>query len=853
MLLTLVLLYSYNVNGENWTYLFSVLNVQMKKNERMILTMMKRAISLVMCLVMVIGLLPMAALVMPTVYAANYESASGTVNNATYVLGAGTRDEVKVITDWRSTSKSPTASMTPKYVAIHTTGTYISTSTALANHNYGKSATNAAWHYTVGHDVIYQCLSDKRQGWHVGTSYTGAPSNSNSIGIEMAVNNFPATETYGGEQWQDGDAIMKWWENQFNQTMRHTAMLTVVLLKRHGLSKSAIKMHWDSMSYQNGAAGKDCPMALRASYDPATNTFAAAGSYKNGRDGYFWKMFMGYVDAYWDGQVPADGIDGDLSTAAKIGTYRINSSDGLNVRTEASTAGTLLGALENNEIVEITELASNGWGKVTMKDGTQGWCAISSYGEYIGVDAQAYNMSANSDSMTYSYETDGGLVLTNNSAEQGQFDLLLPQEIGTSTTPFMALQVKPLSGSGYYFGLTKAGSGFWMMRDCNSGDQLVAEESAPYMTNMETLEIDVSEWWKPTDKQKIDQVRFYLAPNTSIKINYFYFVSKANTVTDQRFNLRSASSNINLMLPSNITIEDTSKAGSYKYTNGMLVLTADTEAGFDVAFNVNEEFEVEKFQRWLIGVESPVKFDITLTLSNANGTGEVSLAADYCYDFTDTFPADGYIPGPFESTRGLHLYGYFSHNNVIPANGKSTVSKVTVSIGGKGTAYFNSIQIAENDRIMSFRDGIVKEGSNTPSTDVEKIVFESDVYAVKESNLATGVAAGSTVADMIGNIRSDYTVAVHENGAAVDGASKAKTGQLVKVMDGTKELASYEIVVTGDVNGDGEVSSQDARMMVLFTIDPSGFNAAQKYASDFDENGAVATTDVRNVLLSLIA
>ncbi len=816
--------------------------------------MMKRVLSMVMCAALVIGLVPAFAVTgaLTASAASNYESATGTVNNATYVLGAGTIDEVQVITDWRSTSKAPTASMTPKYVAIHTTGTYISTSTAKANHNYGKTASNAAWHYTVGHDVIYQCLSDKRQGWHVGTSYTGAPANTNSIGIEMAVNNFPATETYGGEQWNDGAAIMKWWENQFDQTMRHTAMLTATLLKRHNLPKSAIKMHWDSKSYQNGTQGKDCPMALRATYNPSTNTFKAAGTAKDGRDGYFWQMFMGYVDAYYAGTIPPKG--GKTTSATKIGTYRITSSDGLNVRSEANSSSTLLGAYQMNDIAEVTELASNGWGKVTMKDGTVGWCAITSYGEYIGVDAQAYTLSSNSSGMSYAYDTDGGLVLTNSSSEQGQFNMTLPQKIGTATTPYMALQVQPLSGNGYYFGLTQQGSGFWMMRDCMSGDQLVAEESAPYMTNMETLEIDIAEWWKPTDNQQIDQVRFYLAPNTSIKINYFYFMATKNRVVDQSFNLRAVASNITLMNPANISIEDTSKAGSYTYTNGMMVLTADTDAGFDVAFNLNEQFEVEKFQRLLVAVESPVKFDITLTVSHASGTGEVSLCSDYCYDFTDTFPADGYIPGPFEGSRGLSLYGYYSYNGIIPADGKSTVSKVVVSIGGKGTAYFNSIQIAENDRLMVFRDGVYKTDSNTPSEEpapVDKIVFESDVYGMN-NGIAFGMKAGDTVSAMLGNIRSDYSVKVVENGMTVDTTATLKTGQTIKVMDGDTEIASYDVAVSGDVNGDGLSNSMDARLIVLHTIS-ARLNDLQLVAADLDTNDFISTADVRSILLELIA
>ncbi len=812
-------------------------------------TMMKRALSLVMCLVMVVGILPTIAMTgVMTASAANYEEANGRVNNTVYTIGENTDAKTTVTADWRSTSMSPTGTMTPKYIAIHCTGAYPATSTAKANHNYGKTSTNSCWHYTVG-ESIYQMLADNRQGWHVGTSYTGAPSNSNSIGIEIAVDAFPATETYGGEKWNDGDAIMEWWRTKFNDYMKRAAYLTATLLHRHDLTLSAVKMHWDSKSYDGGAAGKDCPMQMRATYDPATNTFKRAGEYSNGRNGYFWQMFMGYVETYYNGGTSVGGT----TVAPKIGTYRITPSDGLNVRAEANASATLLGALQLNEIVEITELASNGWGKVTMKDGTQGWCAITQYGEYIGVDALAYEVAANSSGVSYAYGSDGGLILTNNGSEQGQIDLFTPVDIGTGTTPYMALQAYVLSGEGYYFGITQKGSGYWMMRDCNSGDQLVVEQSAPYMTNLETLEINVSEWWKPTDGQRINQVRFYLAPNTSIRINYFYFAATAGKIIDQRYNLRAAASNVNLMQPDNIAVGDPSKKGSWKYSNGMLTVTADTDAGFDVDFFINETFDVNKLTRFLVGIDANTSFNIILTLTNGMGVGTASLAADYCYNFVDTFPADLLIPGPFEGTRGLSMYGYFSDNEGnMPADGMSTITKVTVQLGSKGTTYINSIQLAENDRIMVFRDGVYKEGSNDPSALPDKIVFESDVYAVKDG-VATGATVGSTVSEVLGNIRSDYTVTVYENGTAVTGATAAKTGQVIKVTDGATELASYELAVAGDVNGDGAITSMDARLIVQSTINADGFTAAQKQAADYDGNQAVSTADVRLILLTLIA
>lgn len=700
--------------------------------------MLKRLLSLCLVLALVVGAIPMLASVGTSqeVEAASTNlvempSNNGVTNNATYTLGAGTDAEVTVITDWRSTSLAPTDTITPKYIAIHCMGNYASGADAAANHNYGKTAESACWHYTVGEDVIYQLLADNRKGWHVGTSTTGAPSNSNSIGLELVVSNFPADSSFAGEHWSDGTAIMQWWEDQFDQTMKNAAMLTLVLCKRWGLDwQTAVKQHWDSHQTSYAPGGKDCPMQMRATYDPATNTFAAAGSgqYADGRDGYFWQMFWGYLTDYANG-LPNTGTGGTV--ASKIGTYVATPSDGLNVRssTDTSSSANIVGSLAQGEMFEVTELVGGNWAKIRMQDGTEGYASAVNYGEFIGVDAQAYNVAPNSDGLIYSYDTDGGLKIQNPTDSQGQLDLMLPYAIGTRTTPYMSLQVTPITGDGYYFGITQYGSGYFMMRDCNSGDQLVVEDTAPYMVNQETLEINVNEWWKPDADYSIDQVRFYIAPNSSIKINYFYFAATAGKVIDSRYNLMANADNVTLMQPDGLEIADYLKKGRYEYDNGMLTVTADTDAGFDVVFNINETFDVATIKRFLVGIEANTSFNITLTLTNAVGTGEVSLVNDFWPAFAAAHPADGYIPGPWEGTAGLDLYNYFDYNGVIPADGTSTITQVKVSLGSAGTSYFNYIQIASNDRLVAFPDGVSKSGESdgtgvepepTPDPDILK-------------------------------------------------------------------------------------------------------------------------------------
>lgn len=743
--------------------------------------MFKRLMSLCLVLALVAGLLPAIALVSePETVAAYQSTGNGTTNNVTYTIGAGTDAEVSVISDWRSTSMSPTQSLTPQYVMVHNTGTYVGTATAKNVHNNtNKTSTSACWHYTVDSTVIYQGLSDTRRGWHSATSYSYLPSNVNSIGIEMCVNNFPATETFGGELWTDGTAIMEWWENEFDQTMKHTAYLCLVLCERWGLDwQTDIVTHWDAWQYSvSGKSGKDCPMQMRATYDASTNEFTQAGTYADGRDGYFWQIFWSYVEQYAAG---ATSVGNGGTTATKLGTYQATPSEGLNVRssTDTTDSSNIVGTLIQGEVFEVTELVGGNWAKIRMQDGTEGYASALNYADYIGVDAQAYTVGANSEGLTYSYDTDGGLKLTNTSSSQGQFDMYMPFDIGTQTTPYMSLQVTPVSGDGYYFGITQNGSGYWMMRDCNSGDQLVVEESAPYMVNQETLEINVQEWWKPEADYHINQVRFYLAPDSSIKINYFYFAAASGAVVDSRYNLMAKADNVTLLQPDTIAIGDYTKTGSYVYSNGMLTVTADTDAGFDVVFNVNETFEVATIKRLLVGIDAATSFNITLTLTNANGVGEVSLVNDFYPEFTSTFPTDGYIPGPFEGTRGLDLYNYFDYNGVIPADGLSTITQVKVSLGSAGTSYFNSIQIASNDRIISFRDGVYKEGFS----------------------------------------------------------------------DGTQP----DPVLVGDVNQDGEITTADAREILLLAIDTSAITEELLALADYDGDGTVSTADARDLLLDIV-
>ncbi len=427
-----------------------------------------------------------------------------------------------------------------------------------------------------------------------------------------------------------------------------------------------------------------------------------------------YKDYPAVMETYGYNNVKKTGA----TTADKLGTYYITApaNDPLNVRDSASTSGAIVDTVQEGDILDVTALSGN-WGKFVSPNGSTGWASIKNYSNYIGIDAQAYENGAPWGGVSASVGSDGSTTLVNNSAEQVAYDFKLPIAIGTATTPYFCIQVVPNSGNGYYFGLTQDGSGYFMMRDCSSGDQLVNATTAPYMTDTETLEINLGDWWTSTDYQ-IDMVRMYLAPNTSITVKYMYFAANSGVVTGVAYNLNngSASSAVNytLMDPNTIAVVDPTKSGGYTYSNGMLAVTSNEESGYEVVFNLNKDFDLNAVSRWLFSVDSDVRFDVVLKATTANGDWDFGLCADFHPNITGEQDG-GYIPA-MTGSRGLDFKSCFTYNNFLPENGITTVKTVTVRVGGKGTTYINALQLANSDALVMFYDDVTKSETTPTET-----------------------------------------------------------------------------------------------------------------------------------------
>ncbi len=476
------------------------------------------------------------------------------------------------------------------------------------------------------------------------------------------------------------------------------------------------------------------------------------------------------------------------STASKLGTYKITASS-LNVRSSASTSGSIVGELANGALVVVSEL-SNGWGKVTLSNGTVGWCAIGDYGDYIGVDALNTDMTAawGGENLSMSTDSDGRVTFTNNSADGIAVDLPMPHKIGNKTTPYLNISATVNTGS-YYFGVTQTGSGYFMMRECHSGDELVVATSATYMTTDETLQIDIGYWWAPEEGYQIDDLRLYLNGNSSVTLNYCYFAESPNVVTSTAYNMRKGTGttptppvvttpeNITLMDPATLSIVDRTKTGSYTYNNGALTVVSGQDSGYDVVFHLNKTVDITTFKRLLVSVESDVRFDVSLLVTTADGDRTFSLRNDFYPELTGSTDGE-YIPA-MSGSRGLDFHNCYAWNGIVPADGNSVIKTVTVRVGGAGTTKLNGLQLAASDALKMFNDGVYKTDS-----------------------------------------------------------SKANTGTAV---------------LMGDVDGDGQLSTADARTLLMHTVGLVTLNGDQSVAADYNGDGEITTADARDILLAIIS
>ena len=132
------------------------------------------------------------------------------------------------------------------------------------------------------------------------------------------------------------------------------------------------------------------------------------------------------------------------------------------------------------------------------------------------------------------------------------------------------------------------------------------------------------------------------------------------------------------------------------------------------------------------------------------------------------------------------------------------------------------------------------ENTSLTVTDADNIV--------KGSDGVLRVLTGSTAAQLLSF--SNGSRIVDANGAPVEETAAVGTGMKLQKLSGDKVTDEIEVVVPGDADGDGGVSSADARLALRRSVGLEAYqeDSAQYKACDIDGAAAVSAADARLIL-----
>ncbi len=147
-----------------------------------------------------------------------------------------------------------------------------------------------------------------------------------------------------------------------------------------------------------------------------------------------------------------------------------------------------------------------------------------------------------------------------------------------------------------------------------------------------------------------------------------------------------------------------------------------------------------------------------------------------------------------------------------------------------------------SDRLIVTTEAVVP---NVPNK------ITSSKYTVS-SNTVSKIAAGTTVSTLLNGINEKQYCKVYSGNNAVSGDKTVGSGMTVKLMDGNTVKATYTIIVTGDVNGDGKITAVDYVNVKFAVLGKQSLSGAYKTAADVNGDSKVTAVDYVNIKFKVL-
>lgn len=208
---------------------------------------------------------------------------------------------------------------------------------------------------------------------------------------------------------------------------------------------------------------------------------------------------------------------------------------------------------------------------------------------------------------------------------------------------------------------------------------------------------------------------------------------------------------------------------------------------------------------------------------------------------------------PAEKTNGeVKAEITFDQENV-KITSFNVVSGKVENRNGDSEEIGNTFYFTENGSITfeyEAENGITGQGKAMVNW-IEPVNIEK-VYKIMElenKKYLRNIEINTTTANLLKNINvidADYKVC-DSLGNSIATDAKLATSNILKA--GEEE---YSLIVTGDINGDGKMSSTDISQMILHLLDDTILTGANFYAADMNNDNQITLTDLSQLKTKLI-
>ena len=186
-----------------------------------------------------------------------------------------------------------------------------------------------------------------------------------------------------------------------------------------------------------------------------------------------------------------------------------------------------------------------------------------------------------------------------------------------------------------------------------------------------------------------------------------------------------------------------------------------------------------------------------------------------------------YLEGESFSTSGMVVTAYYNNDTSVAVtaytvSGYSSIpgtKTITVSYGGKTATFTVTVKSRVPDRITS------------------------STYTVTAGEIVSNISIKTSVSGLLAGITEGAYCKVYQGDKEVASTDKVGTGMVVKLLDGSTIKDSVTIIVTGDTNGDGDITITDMIAIKADILEKVKLSEVYAVAADTNGDSSITITD----------